>query len=697
MSNDHDSKIGVSELKALLNQLNSSSGIEDQVIENLEHLVSGLRACKNVIIDQGSTTKSKSDAWSNVASVVEIFANSSKKEKPRDPLGNYGVIELIIEFMKLNDVQSQPSVDFQCLRALANICISSDTNRQRILDSGGVETLLTCIRKQSNLDTIKGACATLLNVGMNYDNANVEIVKSDGLIVITRLLEPNTILGHYETHLARPVVYFATRLVINLVGTDEGKQKIADKEIIASLVHLLSYSSSKSATDDDVDLLENVLEILEIASLDNDEVQQILVQDGFFPGLLDFLEFSREPPDCEKNIVKRYGECKAVALKIIVVATGSDRNMEPLFDDTVIFHRLLHWLNLGPERDDLQMCAALSLGNLARTSLLIQIDAHCIKLVHEFKIVEPLVNVLRTSNNVKVQHAVVGILKNLSLPAQNKTIIGSLGVIGLVSPFLEKDDVQSIQLGAVGILKHLATQNVVNCKKILLGENPDGPERPLTRILNLIKRTDNVAVKSEGTRIIFHLIKNVWAGDPHLDLEGTHLNTLRLELNRKEVVRPLANMITESKYPILQNEGVMALALLVMDDSAGGEDANPTLNILTSSEQQIEEIADEEVADKTESEIAETSSPDAVKPLTTLEALLGILQSKQQEEIKINVCSFLEKSANSANGTQKQYLREKVLLSLKSLISEAEKGSTHPGEISINLKGKIEDVIKCLG
>ena len=41
--------------------------------------------------------------------------------------------------------------------------------------------------------------------------------------------------------------------------------------------------------------------------------------------------------------------------------------MEPLFDDDVILNRFLHWLNLGPERDDLQMCSALSLGNLARS------------------------------------------------------------------------------------------------------------------------------------------------------------------------------------------------------------------------------------------------------------------------------------------------------------------------------------------
>jgi hypothetical protein len=41
--------------------------------------------------------------------------------------------------------------------------------------------------------------------------------------------------------------------------------------------------------------------------------------------------------------------------------------MEPLFGDDVILQRFLQWLNSGPERDDLQMCSALSLGNLARS------------------------------------------------------------------------------------------------------------------------------------------------------------------------------------------------------------------------------------------------------------------------------------------------------------------------------------------
>ena len=46
------------------------------------------------------------------------------------------------------------------------------------------------------------------------------------------------------------------------------------------------------------------------------------------------------------------------------------------------------------------------------------------------------------------------------------------------------------------------------------------------------------------------------------------MKTLRQKLNKVEVVEPLVNMIIESKYPILQNEGIIALTLLSMDDTA---------------------------------------------------------------------------------------------------------------------------------
>jgi hypothetical protein len=46
------------------------------------------------------------------------------------------------------------------------------------------------------------------------------------------------------------------------------------------------------------------------------------------------------------------------------------------------------------------------------------------------------------------------------------------------------------------------------------------------------------------------------------------MKTLRQKLNKLEIVEPLVIMVIETKYPILQNEGIIALTLLAMDDTA---------------------------------------------------------------------------------------------------------------------------------
>ncbi|CAG8666449.1 21823_t:CDS:10, partial [Gigaspora margarita] len=567
----------------------------------------------------------------------------------RDPLGASGAVDLIVQFMQLNDSQSYDSIDYQCFRALANFCINSDVNRQRILDSGGINSVLVCLKKQKNLESIRGACAVLLNAGLQYDRVNSEIIKLDGIIALSNLLEPKNILKKYVENIdiARTTVYFATRVLLNLIGIDEGKSKCATTEVITALTHLLSYASSDNATNEDVDIIEYVVEILESIAIDSgehiDEVQQILVKDKLFYSLLDFLEHSKPPEGCDQRIDKIYGESKAAALKVIVSTTMSDKNMDPLFDDTIILNRLLNWLELGPERDDLQMCAALSLGNLARS------DTHCIKLVHDIHIVEPLANVLKTSSNVKVQHAAISALKNLSIAAENKDIIGSSGIIGATSPLLEKDTVQPVQFVVVGIFKHLSSQNVKNSLKIILGENKNDVERPLTRLLNLIKRTDDLPIRSEGTRILVNLVKNMWVEKSHTVLEGTPVSSLRSELNRQEVVLPLANMIIESKYPILQNEGIIALTLLIMDDSAGSGDSNPALNILSSTNEReeigdnttsqsiVHSVVNDEMIPSNSSTVATQQEHSSISPL--LKSLLDMISSerdKYADEIKCN-------------------------------------------------------------
>ncbi|CAG8511500.1 1230_t:CDS:10 [Racocetra fulgida] len=309
---------------------------------------------------------------------------NTSNEISRDPLEASDVVELIVQFMQLNDTQSYHPVDYQCLRALANFCIYN-VNRQKILDSGGINTVLICLQKKKDLETIRGACAVLLNAGLHYDNA----------------------------------------------------------------------------TSEDVDIIENIVEILESVAIDSDEVQQILVKDKLFGSLLDFLEYSKPPEGCSQRIDKSYGESKAAVLKVIVSTTMS---------------------------------------------------------------------------------------------AENKDIIGSCGVIGATSPLLEKDTVQPVQFVVVGIFKHLSSQNVKNSVKIILGENKDDVEKPLTRLLNLIKHTDDLPILSEGTRVLVNLVKNMWVENPHTILDSNPALNILTSTNNEELDDNTTSQSTN--HSVVNNEKI---------------------------------------------------------------------------------------------------------------------------------------------
>ncbi|KAG9286825.1 hypothetical protein G9A89_012375 [Geosiphon pyriformis] len=667
MSNKTDQiNFSINQLESLLGQL-SLSKEPYNLTTSISNLISGLQSCKQALSAQNTERDAREHWWGLVTKAGEICATFAKTDNARGPIGSSGTIELAVDFLRLNTTNEYPSANVQCLRVLANLCIDNEQNRKRTLDSGGIEAILSNFNHKNNLEILRTASGTLLNAGLEYDPINIEILRLGGLESLVWILEPDNVLIK-DIDSARTTVHFTARVILNLIGTDEGKKKFANAAALSSLINLLSYASSPEATEEDIDILEIVIEILEIVALENDEIQQIIVLQGLLIPLLDYLEYSKPPNENDQSLSKKYGEWKAVVLKIVVATTMTDSNMNVLFDNGVILDRFFQWLNIGSSRDDLQICAALSLGNLARN------DAHCIKLVQEFNVVKPLIQALTSSaKNFKIQHAVVGLLKNLAIPVSNKAPIGSMGVIELVSPLLSQDTIQPIQVGVVGILKHLSVTNASNSKRIILGEHvpdiADSP-KPLSRLLSVIQNTDDISVRSEGTRVLVNLIKNIWSQDCFSTLDRDLVFHLRSRLNTLEVVQPISKMITESKYPLLQNEGIIGLTLLVIDDSANLRGSNPSLEVLTNN-QNDGSVANSQIPSSDSNPIpsSSTSLPSSSAPL--IDFILAIIinnQEKYPDEMRINACGLLEKAVKTSNRSYKQYFRDHIPSSLSPLL-----------------------------
>lgn len=94
----------------------------------------------------------------------------------------------------------------------------------------------------------------------------------------------------------------------------------------------------------------------------------------------------------------------------------------------------------------------------------------------------------------------------------------------------------------------------------------------LEQIVALVRRSDTVAIKSEGTRVLVNVIKSLWSvSDTSLDAEQKKSQqeaiTAVLVPASAEVLSSLVGR--SMKYPLLVNEGVVALTLLSTHKDGG--------------------------------------------------------------------------------------------------------------------------------
>ena len=122
---------------------------------------------------------------------------------------------------------------------------------------------------------------------------------------------------------------------------------------------------------------------------------------------------------------------------------------------------------------------------------------------------------------------------------------------------------------------------------VLPSSNSPSSPTGLTQILALVKRSDSVPVRSEGTRVLVNVVKSLWAADPAaspavdvvaetgsgskviFEKQRTRAAAIRAVLSAESALA-LATLVGRSgKYPLLVNEGIVALSLLCTHKEGG--------------------------------------------------------------------------------------------------------------------------------
>ncbi|KAG8899378.1 hypothetical protein FRB99_006760 [Tulasnella sp. 403] len=469
---------------------------------------------------------------------------------------------------------------FEILRAAANLCRDNDRNRQIFLDAGFPAVVASILRAYwrvvdaprapdapsplsiRDLSIIKNGIGSLLNASLRFGKSAVgtpQPVRQNLLLVgapltILRLCCglyapgawascPNDSIDEWAWRRGLSSWSWMALDALKVGDSDDDedatKGQVFNEDAVVPLSKALAGlvppfppepllapnepSERQSLIASDVEALEQISMIIESLALDSEAArvewattrnpESTPTERSLLESLVDFIEKAYPPPywsstaSPEKRKVweDKLALSKAAVIKAVIAIAAEDKNLDVLWDAKSedypggwFVQRMVGWIKgvqLGstdaPDqgRDDLVICATLSLGNLARKAP----------------------NALRLVN----------------------------------SPSMDPEADSGLDL-----------------------------------ILDLVRRSDGVALQSEGTRVLVNVVKGLFA-QQNAGLNGTKLSSAPPsaggsypidEAERQQAINkistldstePLAEMIGRSgRYPILLNEAIVALILL---------------------------------------------------------------------------------------------------------------------------------------
>ncbi|TBU50670.1 hypothetical protein BD309DRAFT_944442 [Dichomitus squalens] len=546
-----------------------------------------------------------------------------------------------------------------------------------------------------DLKIVKTAIGFLLNASVGYDPVKDRLISLEAALTILKLSAHLYPVGSWARSNTSPadaadfgeawtlrstLASWSWRAIDELRGDEENQppRVVFGQDALPLLVTQLrafippyptppprfaTPASRRSLVQADFDVYEQVCGLIESLCIDVEDVRLSLARGLTFPDgehggvaclsdLLTFVDKGDYPPywtpEERPSKEKGFDLGKGAIVKAIVEVAGEEKNTDTLWDDSEadkpggeFVSRMVGWIRAHKglketNRDDLIICATLSLGNICRR------DAHSTAIVKTpISLAPDLARLLEPDTDIKVKHGVIGLLKHLAQSQGCRAALGAAGIIqrlGSSQIWSDRADmVEIIQVAAIGVAKHMCSGDIDNTFSLVL---PDEPGSPLRQILDLVKRSDSIAVKSEGTRALVNAVKSLWQTDPKTLDEGRakKREATIAAIVTEPCVSALAGLIGRSKrYPTLVNEGTVALSLISTHANGGTLVLDSILNPLPS----------EAVRTTSQplSAVSVTEGSPVVGPRRALDMLISTLREGSAPnvppEVRSNVCALL--------------------------------------------------------
>ncbi|KMQ91075.1 rap1 gtpase-gdp dissociation stimulator 1-b [Lasius niger] len=478
-----------------------------------------------------------------VAKTAKAIAEIAKTEKGREKCTNVELVQALIDLLKRKDID----ILTQASRALGNICYENENGKKLVQEQDGLRVILTVLKKSIALKNAEGAsflrnvaAGSLLNFLVDQEALHEEALKEDIVPIICSILEEDGTSGGEA----------AVHALLTLSLLNDANIIFLDERLTRILIDVLVSDTSS-------ELCEMCLELLH-GQAEDEKAKLLLAKTGVCDLLLKLLE--KHGPHCNDEETRFV--LKVACNLIVLILTGDD-SMNFLYDDSkgAVYRKLVEWLESIDE--DLQITAVLAMGNFART------DVHCKHMVEQGihrKLLKLLQRNDSKSGDIRCQHALLSALRNLVIPADNKSLILADGLIDILYPMLDIPTFPVVfkLLGTLRIVIDGQKNNVIIMAELLLAVGEAAIS--LGRREDLIKRAvewcgtaDHPGVQGEANRLIAWIMNN------------SRDKQIALSIIKYGAVQHLVNMLL-AQHALMQNEAILGLTILTRICSTESEE-----------------------------------------------------------------------------------------------------------------------------
>ncbi|RWS08350.1 rap1 GTPase-GDP dissociation stimulator 1-B-like protein [Dinothrombium tinctorium] len=507
----------------------SETHIESIVDSGFVHLLIDLLATRETLTDDGKKI------------VCEVIAELAKFESARIPCSDDAIIQPLITMLKENDRR----VVLHSCRAIGNICYENDIARVKFAERKGLRELLALMDRLATLNNeTERINARLLAVIsgclLNATNSNeiaLQIALSEGLISI--------LLKYFKrfSSVDPDIALHCLLLMHCLIDSDCGRSEITKLDVLKQIISILDENTGESTVEALVELFTSLCE---------DESAKVTMTKLGLPQKLIKMSKKNDFDESIRKIILDFvtlilTEGFAFFSRDLVIFSNKklfsflDTSMNLLYDNGngEVYKQCSAWMD--SKNQSLLKFSVLALANFARS------DENCINMVKDgihLKLIHITKQNSTIDGDLRLQHACLSALRNLSIPIANKPRLCESGLIELLLQMSHEVKAYPVVFKLLGTLRMLIDKQETVARRVA------NDELFLNKLIEFCAIEEHVGVKGESVRLLASLIKN--SKDPNAMNLITSLNGI-----------PVIVEMINCEHKIMQNEALIALTLII--------------------------------------------------------------------------------------------------------------------------------------